>query len=324
MFSRDLFGNYNFDKSALASGFPYQGSKRGIAGEIISKILSSTDKRERFVDAFCGGGAIAYNVQCEFKDVLANDINRDLIDLHLNFSRYDLQYFAENIYSIKNTGYEFVKIIDESDLANHEKYLLKLIGSFGNNCKDDLWGGDNVIKYQISYDLYRDPEKITDIISDILDCKKIDFKFSNDKNLVVKYSEYKKLIGLYRNSLKFDQQQLQRLQQLERLQRLQRLERLERKIKFVSKRYNEIEYNKNDVVYFDPPYENTAEYKLVEKFDNKEFEKFAAGLTCPVFISEYKSKIDGFTNIFEIEKQNTMSAKGNFDVTEFLHWNKIS
>ena len=88
---RTLFNETKFSLNHYPR-IPYQGSKNAIAKDIINAILNTTQQRGRFVDAFCGGGGVLYSVYLsgEFKEVLGNDINSDLINLHKNLPELDL------------------------------------------------------------------------------------------------------------------------------------------------------------------------------------------------------------------------------------------
>lgn len=102
-------------------------------------------------------------------------------------------------------------------------------------------------------------------------------------------------------------QQLQQLEQLERLQRLQRLQQLERLdlITHTNLDYAEVKIStppQDTIIYADPPYKSTSEYKLCgNSFDYERFcqwciDKAKQGYY--VFISEYNMPQDRFKEVW--------------------------
>lgn len=107
------------------------------------------------------------------------------------------------------------------------------------------------------------------------------------------------------------------MQQLERLEHLQQLGQLE--IKCGS--YLDYEYKDGDVVYCDPPYENTATYN--GKFDIKQFYEWVATRDYPVYFSSYQITDKRFKMIWAKGKRNLMSgAKGARANYECLYLNR--
>jgi len=74
------------------------------------------------------------------------------------------------------------------------------------------------------------------------------------------------------------------------------------------------------VIYCDPPYAGTAEYKE-GAFDHAQFWQWCRNQPYPVFISEYNAP-DDFKIIAEFKHRSTLSATNNAKVTiEKLFWN---
>lgn len=88
------------------------------------------------------------------------------------------------------------------------------------------------------------------------------------------------------------------------LQRLNRLRKLKdcidlAKVEFVQMDYTDYEFRKGDVVYCDPPYENTTHYHHTkEKFEHDKFWDWVRTRDYPVYVSEYVAP-DDFVSIFE-------------------------
>ena len=98
-------------------------------------------------------------------------------------------------------------------------------------------------------------------------------------------------------------QRLQSLQSLESLERLERLERMEsQNVQIVASAddYCNYVYKDGDVVYCDPPYENTDKYTV--DFDNEAFWQWCRTRDFPVYISEYLAPED-FISVWSKEKR---------------------
>ena len=77
---------------------------------------------------------------------------------------------------------------------------------------------------------------------------------------------------------------------------------------FYSKSYNEIEIPKDAIIYCDPPYAGTAEYKE-GGFNHKEFWDWVRKIskTNKVYISEYTAPCD-FKTILEFSQKSTLQG----------------
>ena len=104
-------------------------------------------------------------------------------------------------------------------------------------------------------------------------------------------------------------QQLQQLEQLERLQQLQQLEQLEQlqQLEITNKSYLDYEYKDGDIVYCDPPYENTAKYQE-DGFNHKEFYDWVASRPYQVYFSSYKISDDRFKIVWACKKRSLMNG----------------
>jgi DNA adenine methylase len=77
--------------------------------------------------------------------------------------------------------------------------------------------------------------------------------------------------------------------------------------------YRSITYPQGAVIYCDPPYAGTSDYKAVGPFNSEDFWQFCRekALTNPIFVSEYKAPLD-FECILEIPtKLSVRSVNGN-------------
>ena len=115
-------------------------------------------------------------------------------------------------------------------------------------------------------------------------------------------------------------QSLQRLERLERLERLQRLERLER-LEVKQGSYLDYCYEYGDIVYCDPPYENTGNYDKKD-FNHAEFYDWVASRPYKVYFSSYEISDKRFYKVWSEKKRKLMCGACSDKVTEFLYCNK--
>ena len=113
-------------------------------------------------------------------------------------------------------------------------------------------------------------------------------------------------------------QSLQSLQSLESLERLESLESLERQnVQIVASAddYRNYVYQDGDVVYCDPPYENTDKYTV--DFDNEGFWQWCRTRDFPVYVSEYRAPED-FISVWSKEKRRLFS-RSNLSANTIEH-----
>ena len=110
---------------------------------------------------------------------------------------------------------------------------------------------------------------------------------------------------------------LQRLQRLESLQRLQRLQRLEVK----QGSYLDYVYEDGDIVYCDPPYENTNNYDKKD-FNHAEFYNWVASRPYKVYFSSYEISDKRFYKVWSEKKRKLMCGACSDKITEYLYCNQ--
>jgi len=281
---------------------PYLGSKRKSAGKIYQAIKNLNPKSTKLVDLLCGGFAISEYFLKNGWSVLANDKNKYIIAILEQTILKDLDI---------NKCLEFVSREKFFDVINNpQKYENWYVGyvlscwSFGNNQKGYLFGKTVEKHKKAGHELVinKNPELIKKLIPNMPQ-KYLDGILKQD-------NWHKRRIALlkvckYLKTRKFE------LQQLERLERLERLEQLEQ-LAFSSLDYKEVKISKNDVIYCDPPYEKTAEYK--ESVNYKEFWNWCRekSKTNNVYISEYNAPKD-FRKILSFEQKSSLCGGTNQD-----------
>jgi site-specific DNA-adenine methylase len=126
--------------------------------------------------------------------------------------------------------------------------------------------------------------------------------------------EYNEVVGLHR--LWERPESLQRLESLERLQRLQSLQSLQR-LEVSRKDYRDVKIPDSAVVYADPPYKGTAQYKDMV-FDSGAFYDWCGKQKALVVISEYAMPNDRFACVWKKSHTNKISRNGATKCMECL------
>ena len=270
-------------KTNTLYGIPYMGSKTKIA-PIILKYLP---KGKRFVDLFGGGFAMSHCafLSHRYDQVLYNDYNPLVVDLikrglngEFNYTRFKPQFITRE---------------DFDRLKDTDGYV-KYIWSFGNDGNHYMFG--------------KDVEPLKHIAHDFVVFGKWDDRLDKGFRKAVKsndiYNRRLEFCGYARRIKKrFD------LQQLERLQQLQQLERLERLIECTNISYLDYEYQEGDIVYCDPPYENTSKYD--EAFNHDEFYEWVYTRDYSVWFSSYKISDKRFNLILAKQLGTTRGGSSN-------------
>jgi site-specific DNA-adenine methylase len=289
---------------------PYMGSKRKSAQQIFQTIKNFNPQSKTIVDLFCGGFAISEIFIKNGWRVISNDKNKYVAAL--------INQIAKGLDERKCL--EFVhreKFIDISENPNnYEDWYVGYVQccwSFGNNQKGYLFGKDvEPVKFA-GHELVinKNSEYILKLIPNFP--KKYIDGILSQKNWHTRRIALVKVSNVLQNrKLELEQlQQLERLQQLEQLQRLERLEQLQRlETEVTCKSYNEIEIPEDAIIYCDPPYKGTAEYKE-GSFNHVEFWDWVRekSKTNKIYISEYSAPKD-FISILEFAQKSTLGGGG--------------
>jgi hypothetical protein len=184
--------------------------------------------------------------------------------------------------------------------------FVQCIWSFGNNQKDYIFGkGVEPIKlagHKLVID--KDPSGVIGLIPQRhIDGIMKQSDWHKRRIALVKVSKV-----LQNRSLELEQlERLERLQQLERLEQLQQLERLQQ-LEFHATDYDKVKIKKDAVIYCDPPYKGTAEYKEGD-FDHNKFWEWVRKVskTNKIYISEYQAPAD-FVPILSFEQKSTLQG----------------
>jgi len=277
---------------------PYMGSKRKSSQKIYQTIKNFNVDSDTIVDLFCGGFAIGEIFYKNGFKVIANDKNQfvtALLDQTIN-KGLDEQKCLEFI-----TRSKFEDVLKNTN--NYEDWYVgyvMCIWSFGNNQKGYIFGKETEAYKRAGHELVinKDPKLLKELLPNIPQ------KYIEG---ILKQTDWHKrriALGKVAKVLKnriLELQQLERLEQLEQLERLQQLE-------IYNNSYDEVEIPKDAIIYCDPPYQGTAEYKE-GSFNHAKFWDWVRKIskTNKIYISEYNAPND-FEVILSFSQKSTLQG----------------
>lgn len=299
MINPNLFG---IDNSLQVPSIPYMGNKRKLATRIINTITGLLGQDfEHFYDLFGGGGSMSVAA-----------LNLWGVDVHYNELNTAISNLMKHIQDGGEIPYKWVTREEFFECLEGDTWwdgLVQSVWSFGNKQSSYIYGKDiediKHLGHRICVD--KDSESVEKLEKQIGHKLQLDLSKGIHEVRIQLKNQCEEL-NLIEN--------IQRNVHLERLQALQALQALQ----ITNKSYEEVKIQKNSVIYCDPPYKGTEEYKE-GGFDHERFYKWCIENPNPVFISEYKMPND-FKLVASFEHKSTLSATNNDKkVIENLYWN---
>ena len=241
---------------------PYMWSKRALAKDIIHFIRQNHPKARYLYDIFWGGGSVSFEaLQQGFEKVYYVDLDKWMCNLMEQIKKWIPKEWNKRI-----SREEFKELKDKEDAYS---VAMSIIWSFWNNRSTYLYWPDREDMKKAAHDavVNQDYEWLKKLWVDI----KLSWKTIEERRLEAK--------KIFRDG----NSNLQNLQALEHLERLQHLE-----IRNLNYKNVKIETPiEETVIYCDPPYRWTAEYKVQQwRFDYKALDKRFRELPCPAYMSE--------------------------------------
>lgn len=293
-------------------GIPYKGSKRGIALQLFNKMLEYKPNAKYFYDLFGGGGAMtAIALQAGLK-VHYNELITQMCEL-MRFLR-DNKELPQEWYKWVNRD-TFNKYKDEPTAYGG---FIACCYSFGNNGRGYLFSTEIEEIKHLAHDVvvFKDKTALKEL-NKILNAN---FVISDIEDLHTRRIDFYKQVREQKGQRAY-LQRLQQLEQLERLQQLQQLQRLQQ-LKITNNSYDDVLITTppdETIIYLDPPYRNTENYKSSMDFDFNKLDKWFKNNKYTCFMSEYNAP---HKSIYEIEKTVTLSASNNsLKKVEKLYYN---
>lgn len=302
-------------------GIPYMGSKQKLVDKIVPFILNRHPDTTHFYDLFGGGGSVAlYAVRKYPKmSVHYNELSKAVAGL--------MSYLKDG----SDIPFDFVTRPEfERKYTGDDWYagLLQTAWTFGNNQKSYLYG--------------LDIQDFKEALSKLVMTGEGDIpyleQFTNDYVL----KEYNKSVStrIFLNPARYNTPYQRRIvlsRQIPNIGALQHMARLERLVQIqnmpgisdlniTSASYNDILIGGDKpLVYCDPPYEGTAEYRE-GGFDHKAFYDWVMMQTFPVYVSSYKVSDERFKLVKAVNTRSLLAAaysdKPSYNY-ENVYWNGV-
>ena len=307
----------------------------GSKSKIAEDILAILPRGKRFVDLFGGGFAMTHCAMLsgKYEEFYYNELNplvvdmikkaiageykneRRWIDRETFYNLKDTDGYVKLCWSFGNNGgyYLYAKELEPWKKALHyarvlgDCSLLKEFGIDSNGSKQDIIAHkdeykEKYIKWYLKNICLSDAD--FNRLKNDLD-KKIKDQKEELRQSLQSLESLQRLQRLERLQSLESLQSLQRLQRLERLERLESLQRLE----LHCGSYVDYQHKEGDVVYCDPPYENTATYSE-DGFNHKEFYDWVASRPYQVYFSSYEISDTRFYKVWSKEKTQLLNGQG--------------
>jgi site-specific DNA-adenine methylase len=305
-------------------GIPYMGSKQKLVDKIVPFILKRHPGVDSFYDLFGGGGSVSLYVVRKYPhlDVVYNERSKAISAL--------MQHLKEGGY----IPLDFVSR-DESErkYAGNDWYagLLQTCWSFGNN------GEKGYMYAKHKEDFKRELSMLVTTGTADIDWLE---RTADDLNK----KEYGKTVNtkLFLNPKRYTTAYQRRIvvaKQIPNVGALQHLTRLERLVQTENmpgiatlgissgKSYDEVPIiGERPIIYCDPPYEGTAEYRE-GAFNHQEFYDWCMAQTVPVYVSSYQVSDPRFKRVKAINTRSLLNSSKSKESSynyENIYWNGVS
>lgn len=270
-------------------GLPYQGSKNKLAERIVALLPEA----EHLYDVFAGGCAISHCalISGKWNKVHAIDTN----DSVLLFDKILNGFFPD--------GSEWISREEFYRRKDSDPYV-RLFWSFSNNQRDYIYSKHLEPYKKVLHEmLYASTpnerrlrfKEVCRLMPDVIGGR-------NTGEAVYRLQSQESLHPII-------PRQCYDMESAERISRLEKPFCVGEYLPSVSD-YRDLEILSNSVIYADPPYKGTREYRH-DIFDHDAFYDWCGAQTQPLFISEYWMPDDRFECVAAFNRTSTFSATNN-------------
>jgi hypothetical protein len=303
-------------------GIPYMGSKQKLVDKIIPFIMKRHPGTDAFYDLFGGGASASLYTALKYPH----------LDVVYNERSLAIGNLVKHIRDGGDIPFDFVTRAEfEKSYTRDDWYagLLQTCWTFGNNQKSYLYGvpvqefkerlatlvmtGTGDIDYI---------EKFTDEFVLKEYGKTVHTKIYLDPKRY--HTPYQRRIVLARQIANIGA--LQHMARLERLVQIQNMPGISAMGISVGTSYDEVPIlGVRPVLYCDPPYEGTAEYRE-GGFDHKKFYDWVMAQTVPVYVSSYKVSDPRLKLVKAIKTRALLAAAYTKEASynyENIYWNGV-
>lgn len=266
------------------------GSKNALAERIVALLPSAS----HLIDVFAGGCAVTH---CAMKSgkwqhVHANDLNEMIVGAFIR--AIDGEFIGERRWVSHE---EFNRVRDTDAYAS-------ICFSFGGNMRSYAYSPANEeLKRALHYAIFFGDTAPFLILTGIDLTPVLTISDLRERNIAAK--NLANVGGIF----------LKTLPNINRLNRLNRLstefsEKEMKRLTIGSADFSEVEIPSDSVIYCDPPYRGSEDYRKAKGFSHERFYEWSLRQTVPVFVSEYAMPED-FVEVAAWRKMCSMSQDTN-------------
>lgn len=303
-------------------GIPYMGSKQKLVDKIIPFILSRHSRTDAFYDLFGGGASAA----------LYTILKHPHLDVVYNERSQAVGSLVKHIRDGGTIPFDFVTRAEFGKKYTGDDWyagLLQTCWTFGNNQKSYLYG--------------LPIQDFKEALAELVITGKGDIGWLEKTANDIVRKEYGKEVNtkIYLDPKRYKTQYQRRIvlaRQIPNIGALQHLARLERLVQIqnmpgistlgvsIGKSYEEVPIiGVRPILYCDPPYEGTAEYRE-GGFDHKAFYDWVMAQPYPVYVSSYNVSDPRLKRVKAINTRSLLAAAYSDKPTynyENVYWNGV-
>lgn len=302
-------------------GIPYMGSKQKLVDKLIPFILKRHPDATAFYDLFGGGASASFYTILKYPH----------LDVVYNEKSLAISSLVQHLKDGGDIPYDFVTRAEfESQYQGDDWYagLLQTCWTFGNNQKSYLYGLDiQDFKEELSKLVMTGEGDIPYLEQFTDEFVQKEYGKTVNTRIFLNSARYK---TPYQRRIVLSRQipnigQLQHLARLERLEQIKNLPGISTLGVSIGKSYDEVPILDKAILYCDPPYEGTAEYRE-GGFDHKKFYDWVMAQPHPVYVSSYKVSDERMKLVKAVNTRSLLAAaysdKPSYNY-ENLYWNGV-
>jgi len=284
-------------RKGKAIGLPYVGSKKKISKKIVEIIKQNFGTDKTVYDVFGGGGAITAELMINGIDVVYNDLDKTITDMFNRVLHQDREWVKTLIVSRD----DFFRILGKENKTVDDELKL-LVNSFSNNRKSYLYSKElSDIKYKLAVEILENSQSLKYDFSDYSKTKTYIEKVFNNEKI------FKKCID-NRTGKKV----MHSLSQFNRLTSIADIHQLNSYPKTTNEDYHFFSNIKDNILYLDPPYENTENGSYKSQIDYQDFYDWVYEMSKNniILLSSYEVSDDRFECVYEFKNARSTFSGG--------------
>lgn len=321
------------------------GSKEKILN-LIDYIFEREQKKKFFIDLFAGGFSVSgYAIATTKFEVISNDLNEYVIDLYREILAGNKNFESTRLKWISRETFNDVR----DNPFNYPRWFVGYVlnvWSFGCNQKDYLYAKDleehkHALHQAIVYNaftLLQHDELFSGFYEAYIKGHYVEtssYSPAGGKRILF-MERFKMFVSTITDPKRKEEllrcEQMENISQMEHLDSIKDYIRYQERLKLYNMDWKElydklpIEVLKNAVIYCDPPYENTKQYRVGAGFDYEKFWNWFRTSPYSIYVSSYTAPADIQPINFDkklqlLDNGHRGDNKPKKSVNENIYWN---